>query len=68
MADFELPTDAYTTVNLRVTVKPFEDKPLRWFVDGRNLTNEEVREHASFLKDIAPSPGRSIRTGIAWKF
>lgn len=68
VAAFELPTDAYTTVNLRVTIKPFEDKPLRWFVDGRNLTNEEVREHASFLKDIAPSPGRSIRTGIAWKF
>lgn len=68
VATFELPTDAYTTVNLRVTIKPFDDKPLRWFVDGRNLTNEEVREHASFLKDIAPSPGRSIRTGIAWKF
>ncbi len=68
VATYELPTDAYTVVNLKVTVKPFADEPLRLFLEGRNLTDEEVREHASFLKDIAPSPGRSIRTGIAWKF
>ncbi|MFT4254166.1 MAG: TonB-dependent receptor [Caulobacter sp.] len=68
VATYELPTDAYTVVNLKVTVKPFAEQPLRLFVEGRNLTDEEVREHASFLKDIAPSPGRSIRTGIAWKF
>jgi iron complex outermembrane receptor protein len=51
-----------------VTVKPFANPALRVFLDGRNLTNEEIREHVSFLKDIAPSPGRSIRTGVAWRF
>jgi iron complex outermembrane receptor protein len=55
-------------VNLKATFKPIADSPLRLFVDGRNLTNEEIREHVSFLKDIAPSPGRSVRAGVAWKF
>ncbi|CAN5344932.1 TonB-dependent receptor [soil metagenome] len=68
VATFELPTDGYTVVNLKATFKPVADSPLRMFIDGRNLTNEEIREHASFLKDIAPSPGRSVRAGVAWKF
>ncbi len=68
MATFELPTDGYTVVNLKATFKPIADSPLRLFIDGRNLTNEEIREHVSFLKDIAPSPGRSVRAGVAWKF
>lgn len=41
---------------------------LKLFIDGHNLTNEEAREHTSFLKDIAPLPGRSIRAGFAYEF
>ena len=68
VAAFELPTDGYTQVNAMVTFKPFSDPALRLFVDGRNLTNAEIREHVSFLKDFAPSPGRSVRAGFAWRF
>lgn len=68
VASFELPTDGYTQVNVMVTYKPLKDSALRLFVDGRNLTNETIREHASFLKDFAPSPGRSVRAGFAWRF
>ena len=68
VAAFELPTDGYTQVNAMVTFKPAGDSDLRLFVDGRNLTNAEIREHASFLKDFAPSPGRSVRAGFAWRF
>ena len=68
VATFELPTDGYTQVNAMVTFKPLADSPLRLFLDGRNLTNETIREHASFLKDFAPSPGRSVRAGFAWRF
>ncbi len=68
VATFELPTDGYTQVNAMVTFKPMGDSGLRLFVDGRNLTNAEIREHASFLKDFAPSPGRSVRAGFAWRF
>lgn len=68
VAAFEPPTDGYTQVNAIVTFKPMANSGLRLFVDGRNLTNEAIREHASFLKDIAPSPGRSVRAGFAWRF
>lgn len=68
VSTFELPTDGYTQVNAMVTFKPIADSPLRLFVDGRNLTNETIREHTSFLKDFAPAPGRSVRAGFAWRF
>jgi iron complex outermembrane receptor protein len=68
VATFETPTDGYTLVNLKASFKPSPDSPLRLFVDGRNLTDAEAREHASFLKDIAPAPGRSVRAGLAWRF
>ncbi|OYW97386.1 MAG: hypothetical protein B7Z12_21710, partial [Caulobacter vibrioides] len=65
---YELPTNDYTLVNARVSFKPLEDRDLRLFVEGRNLTDAVAREHASFLKDIAPLPGRSIRGGLALNF
>jgi len=68
VAEGELPTDAYTVLNASVAWKPRGDGQLRVFLDGRNLTDEEIREHASFLKDIAPSAGRSVRAGVAWRF
>jgi len=68
VATFELPTDGYTLVNLYADFKPSGNPDLRLFVEGRNLTDAEIREHASFLKDVAPAAGRSVRTGIAWRF
>ncbi len=68
VAEGELPTDAYTVLNASLAWKPKGDGQLRVFLDGRNLTDEEIREHASFLKDIAPSAGRSVRAGVAWRF
>lgn len=65
---YELPTDSYTTLSARVSFKPVEARDFRLFVEGRNLTDQVVREHASFLKDIAPSPGRTLRAGLAWNF
>lgn len=37
---------------------------LELFVAGRNLTDDEQRFHTSFIKDVAPQPGRSIEAGI----
>ena len=34
------------------------------FVDGHNLLDEEARPHTSFLKDLAPLPGRGIVGGV----
>lgn len=69
VADFELPTDGYTLVNVSLVLRPFENKPdFKLFLDGHNLTNVEAREHASFLKDVAPLPGRSFRFGLGYRF
>ncbi|HYD44426.1 MAG TPA: TonB-dependent receptor [Phenylobacterium sp.] len=68
VADFELPTDAYTQVNLFGAFKPVADRDVRVFAEVRNLTDEEIREHASFLKDIAPQPGRNFRLGVSYAF
>jgi iron complex outermembrane receptor protein len=40
----------------------------RLFVRGRNLLDEEVRLHTSYLKDAAPQPGRAIGAGIQVDF
>lgn len=66
LAEFELPTEAYTMLNASVVYRPVEGVKL--FVDGRNLNDTEAREHASFLKDLAPLPGRSLRLGIGYTF
>lgn len=68
VAEFELPTDGYRTLNASLVFRPFEDKNLKVFMDARNINDAEMREHASFLKDIAPLPGRSFRIGAGYRF
>ena len=34
------------------------------FLDGTNLTNQEVRPHTSLLRDYSPLPGRGVAFGI----
>lgn len=38
------------------------------FIRGTNLTNEEARNHQSFLKDVLPLPGRNVLGGIRLTF
>lgn len=68
VAEFELPTDGYTLLNASLTVRPLKDEGFKVFLDARNLTDAEAREHASFLKDLAPLPGRNVRLGVAYSF
>ncbi|NBB16732.1 TonB-dependent receptor [Caulobacter sp. SLTY] len=68
LAAFELPTDSYTQVNLGGSWSPPALEGVKLYAEVRNLTDEEIREHASFLKDLAPQPGRNFRAGIAWRF
>lgn len=65
---FELPTSGYTLVNAQVTVRPLKDEDFKVFLEARNLTDVEAREHASFLKDLAPLPGRNFRLGVGYRF
>jgi iron complex outermembrane receptor protein len=65
---FEIPTDGYRLLNASLVFRPFEDKDVKLFVDARNINDTEAREHASFLKDLAPLPGRSFRIGAGYNF
>lgn len=68
VTDFELPTDGYRTLNAFLSWAPDPESGLLVYVEGRNLNDAEIREHASFLKDLAPSPGRNVRLGVAYRF
>ena len=64
----ELVTDAYTNVSMMATYKLPTQLNLEAFTRANNLLDEEIREHASFLKDIAPMGGRSIMFGLRGEF
>jgi len=68
VAELELPTNDYTLVNLTGAWRPLADRNVTIFAEARNLTDAEAREHVSFLKDIAPMPGRNFRFGVAYRF
>lgn len=69
IADYELPTESYTLVNLSATWRPTgEDSPISVQFRADNVTDEEVRLHTSFLKDVAPLPGRSFKIALRGEF
>lgn len=68
VAAFELPTDGYGTVNTFLSWAPDSLNGLMLYAEARNLNDAEIREHASFLKDLAPSPGRNLRVGAVYRF
>jgi len=69
VTDFELPTDGYEVFNAFVTVRPFTGNPgVALRLAANNLTDEDVRLHTSFLKDLAPLPGRNFRVSLQTTF
>ncbi len=67
-SDNELATDGYTNVSLLATNKLPTTMNLELFAKGNNLLDQEIREHASFLKDLAPQAGRSVLVGLRADF
>ncbi len=69
VADGELPTDGYFLLNAALTCTIHTGSiTTDIYLKGVNLTNEEAREHTSFLKDIAPLGGRGIIAGVKLTF
>lgn len=68
----QLPTDGYTTLDLRGEVDladfGFGADGTEAFVEVRNVTDEEVRFATSVLKDLAPAPGQNVRVGVRVAF
>ena len=68
-AEFELPTDDFVFVNLFATWKiPTQKHDVKASVSVENLFDTDGRQHASFLKDIVPLPGRNFRFNIRAAF
>jgi len=66
--DNELATDGYTNLSALATYKLPTTLNLELFAKANNLLDQEIREHASFLKDIAPQAGRSLLLGLRADF
>jgi iron complex outermembrane receptor protein len=69
VAENETATDGYTMVNASLGYRLFfSNQIVDLLLRGRNLTDEEARAHTSFLKSVAPLPGRDVTFGIKFLF
>ena len=66
----ELPTDSFTEINLDLNYdhELQNGNTLTYFANFRNLLDEDRRHATSFLKDVAPLPGRSLTLGARFEF
>lgn len=72
-ANNELTTDGYTNLSAIMAYKlggliNTGKLNIELFAKVNNLLNDEIREHASFLKDIAPAGERSVLIGARADF
>jgi iron complex outermembrane receptor protein len=70
IAAFETVTPGYTLINadFRWRLVTGGGNEIETFVNASNLGDEEARKHTSFVKDIAPLPGRNYSVGIRSRF
>lgn len=62
----ETATPGYTLVDAHVAWHVDASGGNAWevFLDGSNLLDQDARVHTSFLKDLAPLPGRGVAIGV----
>ena len=67
--ELETETNGYHWVDASVDYQlPFKSQDLTVFFKIENATDEVARVHSSFIKDLAPKPGRNFRIGIRGSF
>ena len=66
VAQNEDPSKGYTLVDAHLAYRwdRNDSNSYEIFVDGSNLTNQEVRPRTSLLRDYSPLPGRGVAFGI----
>lgn len=66
VAQNEDPSKGYTLVDAHLAYRwdRNDSNSYEVFLDGSNLTNQEVRPHTSLLRDYSPLPGRGVAFGI----
>ncbi len=61
----ELPTRSYENLSGYLGYRAqFGGTSVEIFLRGDNLTDDDQRYHTSFIKDLAPQPGRTIEGGV----
>lgn len=66
---FESETGSYNRIDARVDYTfTTSETDYTLFLKAMNLTNEEIRNASSYLRDIAPEAGRSVQIGARVKF
>ncbi len=69
VADFEQPTNASLEMNILATWQPMIERDnLKIRLSALNITNEEIRQHASPLKELISLPGRNFRLSLEASF
>lgn len=67
IAAFETSTPGYDMLDLSVSYQ-LRDGRTRLFLRGSNLLDEMAWNHASFLADTVPLPGRNFSAGLSYTF
>lgn len=70
LAELETATPGYILADAEVSYRIKESKSTGYtaFLRGKNLLNNDLRVHTSYLKDVAPLPGRAIVVGLRGVF
>ncbi len=70
LAQLETETEGFELLSAYLSWQPqlANQWDTRFFLQGRNLLDEEARRHSSFVKDIAPLPGVSVIAGVKLSF
>ena len=67
--DHELPTGGYDDLRAFMAWDlGLVGSSARIFLQGRNLTDQEQRQHTSYIKEFAPLPGRTLELGVRMTF
>ncbi|MBL8516395.1 MAG: TonB-dependent receptor [Betaproteobacteria bacterium] len=69
VAELETATAGYTRVDAELLWRaPSSLGNWQVFLQGRNLLDKEIRLHTSYLKEVAPQPGRAFALGVRAAF
>jgi iron complex outermembrane receptor protein len=70
VAPFEIETPGYMLMNadFRWRLTGAMGREIELFANASNLGDDEARKHTSFVKDVAPLPGRNYALGLRSRF
>ena len=64
LAEFETAPGSSLDLTATLTLHPFVDRDIALLIQGRNLADDTIRYHTSFLQDRVPAPGRDLRIAL----